>query len=208
MADVLSHIADPVGAAHAASPLEGHYHHGEFGALSDDGIGVTLAERFGLSIADIAAWRGSETEARAAINTIRGLNLKAGAGAGSAGKTATGFNIAPGRWLVSSNSASLVTDLAEAAGESATITDLSHGRTVITVDGAKSRWVLAKLFAVDLSDAVLPVGHGLATAHHDIFASIQRTGADAFDVYVFRSFARSFWHPLCRSAEEVGYRVE
>ena len=46
-----------------------------------------------------------------------------------------------------------------------------------------------------------------STAHHDIFALIQRSGADQFDLYVFRSFARSFWTALCHASEEVGYEV-
>jgi len=28
-----------------------------------------------------------------------------------------------------------------------------------------------------------------------------------FDLYVFRSLARSFWTTLCHSAEDVGYEV-
>lgn len=87
------------------------------------------------------------------------------------------------------------------------VTDLSHGRTAIRVAGPKSEWVLAKLFAVDLSAKSFPVGAGLSTKHHEIFAQIQRTGADQFDLYVFRSFARSFWHTLTRASEEVGYQV-
>jgi methylglutamate dehydrogenase subunit D len=43
--------------------------------------------------------------------------------------------------------------------------------------------------------------------HHNIFAQIQRTGPDQFDVYVFRSFARSFWNSLCHASEEVGYEI-
>ena len=41
----------------------------------------------------------------------------------------------------------------------------------------------------------------------DIFTQIQRTGPTAFDLYVFRSFARSFWKMLCHASEEVGYEV-
>ena len=39
------------------------------------------------------------------------------------------------------------------------------------------------------------------------FAQIQRTGPEQFDLYVFRSFARSFWTALCHASEEVGYEV-
>jgi sarcosine oxidase subunit gamma len=67
--------------------------------------------------------------------------------------------------------------------------------------------VLAKFFALDFSQTAFPLGAGRATSHHDIFAQIQRSGAEQFDLYVFRSFARAFWTALCHASEEVGYRV-
>ncbi|WP_193176694.1 sarcosine oxidase subunit gamma [Oricola nitratireducens] len=208
MAEVPSFIADPVLRDHAASPLAGHLVLGEFGAVSDDGPGVVLSERFGLAIAEAAAWNGVEAKLRAAIKTATGLALKTAPGTGTMKKGASAFNIAPGRWLVSGGTDDLVAALDAAAGENGTVTDLSHGRTVIRIDGPKSRRVLSKLFAIDFADAAMAKGDGFATVHHDIFAQIQRVGDDAFDVYVFRSFALSFWHLLCRSAEEVGYRVD
>ena len=207
MADTLSFVADPVIRDHAASPLAGHYQLGEFGALPEDGEVLTLSERFALSIAEVAAWRGSEDATLAAIASATGLTLAPGPGAGACSDTAAAFNIAPRRWLVTGNDAALVARLADSVGESGTVTDLSHGRTIIRIEGKRSRWVLAKIFAVDLSEDRLEEANGLSTAHHDIFAQIQRVGPDAFDIHVFRSFARSFWELLRRSAEEAGYRV-
>ena len=60
-----------------------------------------------------------------------------------------------------------------------TITDLSHGRTAIRISGPKAEWVLAKFFAIDFALPAFPEGAGRSTAHHDIFAQIQRTGAAA-----------------------------
>lgn len=208
MADTASFISDPVIADHAVSPLAGHYTRGTFGAAENGGPGVVLAERFKMAIAEVAAWRGSETKLRSAIKQATGLTLKAAAGSGAVKEDVAAFNIAPGRWLVSGNAPDLAAALHAAAGDNGTVTDLGHGRTVIRIDGEKSRHVLAKLFAVNLADEALAKGSGLATAHHDIHAQIQRVGPNTFDVYVFRSFARSFWHLLCRCCEEVGYRVD
>ena len=61
--------------------------------------------------------------------------------------------------------------------------------------------------ALDFALPAFPVGKGCSVNHHDVFAQIQRTGPDAFDLYVFRSFARAFWTSLCHAAEEVGYEV-
>lgn len=207
MAERKSFVADPVIAKFAVSPLERHREAGEFGALRDKGPGVLLSERFGLSIAEVAAWSGAESKGRAAIKTATGLTLKVAPGSGTVKSQATAFNIAPARWMVSGEDADLVGKLSDAIADDGSVTDISHGRTVLRIDGSESRWVLAKIFAVDFSEEAFARGDGLATAHHDILAQIQRVDADAFDIYVFRSFARSFWRLLRHSAEEVGYRV-
>ena len=133
--------------------------------------------------------------------------MKTAPGSGTAKPAVGAINIAPARWLVSGEDTELVAKLADEVGDYGSVVDLSHGRSVIRIDGPKSRWVLAKLFAIDFSEEAFAKGDGLSTVHHDFMVQIQRTEDDAFDIYVFRSFARSFWHLLCRSSEEVGYRV-
>jgi len=139
---------------------------------------------------------------------VTGLALPDGAGGGVAGSTRAAFGVGPGRFLVVDQAEGLAATLSAAiTSETGTVTDLSHGRTAIRISGPQAEWVLAKLFAIDFALPAFPLGAGRATAHHDIFAQIQRTAEDAFDLYVFRSFARSFWTTLCHAAEEVGYEV-
>ncbi|MAS04378.1 MAG: sarcosine oxidase subunit gamma [Ahrensia sp.] len=207
MAEPKSFIADPVLAKQAVSPLAGHVQTGEFGALRDEGPGVILSERFGLSIVEVAAWKSGESKCRAAIKAATGLTLKTAPGSGTVKPDTTAFNIAPARWLVSGEDAEHVAKLAESIGDNGSVVDLSHGRSVLRIDGRKSRWVLSKLFAIDFAEEAFAKADGLSTIHHDFMVQIQRADDDAFDIYVFRSFARSFWHVLCRSSEEVGYRV-
>lgn len=176
--------------------------------IGKGGAGVTLSETRPGSIVQVAAWPGHEKAAIAAIQGVAGIKLPDGAGGGvfKDGKSAFGF--APGRFLVIAQLEGLAQALASAVKtETGTVLDLSHGRTAIRVAGPKAEWVLAKLFAIDFSLPAFPVGAGRSTTHHDVFAQIQRTGADAFDLYVFRSFARSFWTTLCHAAEETGYEV-
>lgn len=172
------------------------------------GAGVVLSETRPGSIVQVAAWQGEEKAAMAAIQKTAGIKLPDGAGGGVATATKAAFGFAPGRFLVVTQAEGTGAELAKAVPiDIGTVTDLSHGRTAIRVGGPKSEWVLAKLFAIDFSLAPFPVGSGRSTVHHDVFAQIQRTGADAFDLYVFRSFARSFWSTLCHAAEETGYEV-
>lgn len=193
--------------AEPLSPLQPVWQPGRHGNLSG-GAGVVLSETRPASIVQVAAWAGRE---RAVINAIRdatGLDVPDGAGGGVATRTKAAFGIAPGRFLVVDHAEGLEAELRSRIDPGAgSVTCLSHGRTAIRVDGPKAEWVLAKLFAVDFSLTALPVGSGVATVHHDVLAQIQRSGAMRFDLYVFRSFARSFWTTLCHVAEDVGYEV-
>lgn len=178
--------------------------HGNFAA----GVGVVLSETQPGSIVQVAAWPGTEKEVIAAIRVATGLKLPDGAGGGVVNGAKAAFGFAPGRFMVIDEAEDIAAALAKSVtAEIGTVTDLSHGRTAIRIKGKKAEWVLAKFFAIDFSLTAFPVGAGRSTTHHDIFAQIQRTAADQFDIYVFRSFARSFWTALCYGCEEVGYEV-
>lgn len=143
------------------------------------------------------------------IDSVMGLALPDAAGGGAVEGARAAFGVAPGKFLVSDDRDDLASIFAEAMEpDTGTVTDLSHGRTVIRIEGPEVEWIMAKFFALDFSLPAFPVGAGRSTAHHDIFAQIQRTAAEQFDIYVFRSFARSFWTALCRGCEEVGYEVQ
>ncbi|MEX4010242.1 sarcosine oxidase subunit gamma family protein [Neoaquamicrobium sediminum] len=190
-----------------ASPLGDAYRPGSHGNLVD-GAGVVITETRPGSIVEVAAWPGQRTALLEAIRAAISLDLGDRPGAGAMHEERSGFGIGPGRLLLVDEAEGLAQTLANAVGnETGTVTDLSHGRTAIRVEGDQAEWVLSKLFPIHISPDGFPVGEGRATAHHDISAAIQRTGAHSFDIYVFRSFARSFWKVLCHSAEEVGYEI-
>lgn len=189
------------------SPLVAVWQPGMHGNVAG-GIGVTLSELQPASIVQVAAWPGQEKALIAAISSAAAVKVPDGAGGGIVGNGCNAFGIAPGRFLVASEKDGLAAKLSDAIAETiGTVTDLSHGRTALRITGPKAEWVLSKLFAVDLSATKVPVGSAAATNHHEVFAQIQRTGTDQFDIYVFRSFARSFWRTLCHAAEETGYEV-
>ena len=178
---------------------------GQYGAPDPQ---VRLAElRFG-SLVQLTAFPGKGAAVRSAIRKCTGSTLRTLPGSGAVGKGKRIFGIAPDTWLVitaaDATAQALLSVLDRSSG---TVTDLTHGRTVIIIDGPKAEWVLAKLFAIDFSVTAFPVGSGLSTSHHEIFVNIQRTETKRFEICVFRSFARSFWKALCHAAEETGYEV-
>jgi methylglutamate dehydrogenase subunit D len=179
-----------------ASALGAEYKPGLYGDVSN-GAGVTLGESFLGFTAEIAAFPGSEDDIgklirKAEARTEGGLS----------------FQIAQSRWLAAGTAkfrAALENGMDENKGS---FIDLTHGRSVFTVSGPKAEWMLSKLFAVDFRLSAVRENTGLATMHHDTFAQIYRVGAETFDIFVFRSFARSFWHSLCHAAEEMGYEAK
>jgi sarcosine oxidase subunit gamma len=205
---MVSNVGASQSAAERQSPLGQAFQPGSHGNF-EAGAGVTLSETQPGSIVQVAAWPGAEKQMIAAIRSITGLTLPDGAGGGVADGAKAAFGFAPGKFLTVDEAEDLAAAFARAVTpEIGTVTDLSHGRTAIRIGGPKAKWMLAKFFAIDFSIAAFPLGAGRSTTHHDIFAQIQRTGADQFDVYVFRSFARSFWKALCHASEEVGYDVQ
>ncbi|MEO3385787.1 sarcosine oxidase subunit gamma family protein [Mesorhizobium sp. CAU 1741] len=194
-------MAEPI------SPLADAYRPGSHGNVAR-GVGVSIFETSPGSIIEVSAWRGGEHALVAAITEATGLALSAEPNSGAVSGQRSGFGVAPGRFLLVDQAEGLGQVLLSALPiDLGTVTDLSHGRTAIGIEGEKVEWVLAKFFALDFSTAAFPVESGRATVHHDVLAQIQRTGAKRFDLYVFRSFARSFWTALCHGAEEVGCEV-
>ncbi|AZO18965.1 sarcosine oxidase subunit gamma family protein [Mesorhizobium sp. M2A.F.Ca.ET.043.05.1.1] len=189
------------------SPLEPDYHPGSHGNF-EHGVDVILSETRPGSILQLAAWPGEEKRLIEIIRKVTGLTLPDGAGGVNSGARAA-FGFAPGKFTVVDEAEGLAAPFAGVITPAiGTLTDLSHGRTAIRIAGPKAEWVMAKFFAIDFALPAFPLGAGRSTNHHDIFAQIQRTGADQFDIYVFRSFARSFWKALCHASEEVGYEVQ
>ncbi|MDG4895781.1 sarcosine oxidase subunit gamma [Mesorhizobium sp. WSM4976] len=190
------------------SPLEPDYHPGSHGNF-EHGVDVILSETRPGSILQLGAWPGEEKRLIELIRKVTGPALPDGAGGGASSGARAVFGFAPGKFTVVDEAEGLAATFAGVITPAiGTLTDLSHGRTAIRIAGPKAEWVMAKFFAIDFALPAFPLGAGRSTNHHDIFAQIQRSGADQFDIYVFRSFARSFWKALCHASEEVGYEVQ
>jgi methylglutamate dehydrogenase subunit D len=176
------------------SALGADFKPGRYGELSG-GPGVTLSETDFESVMQIVAFENAlETTTqlvRDAANKTGGLS----------------FSTARNRWLVAGPASLRDALLPRLDTASASLVDQTHGRAALNVKGTRMEWVLSKLFAIDFRLNAFHAGTGVATMHHDIFAWIYRGTDDSFSVFVPRSFARSFWHTLCRAAEEVGYEV-
>ncbi len=91
--------------------------------------------------------------------------------------------------------------------EGAAVTDQSDGWAGFALSGPGSEAVLARLVALDLRAAVFPVGRATRAALNHMSLVLLRTGPEAFELYVFRSMARSAWHELQETMEKLEARA-
>lgn len=177
------------------SALERHYEPGRYGAVVTEVPGVTLAERRDLSMAQVNG--APDASGPPTLGSVT---------AGDAMLLWTG----PGQWFAVSERASaedLVADLEERLSSSdATVSDLSHARTVVRIGGAWWKDLLAKGCPADI-DAMV-AGDCIASLLGHFTVIIHCVADDCADVYVFRSFGASLWEWLRGGAEEFGYVVQ
>ena len=190
------------------SALWGHFTEGRFGAQQPREMGIELAERRPPGIAQING--APEAAALTAALGDFGLETTPVSNRSCRGTRATLLWNGPGMWLVESpdvDSPGLLHELRSALAQTdATVTDLSHARTIVRVRGARAPELLCKGCPADIQ--ALATGDCLVTqlAHFSVMMhSID--GAQGVDLYVFRSFGLALWEWLSGAAEEFGYRV-
>ena len=88
------------------------------------------------------------------------------------------------------------------------VTDLSHARCRIRIEGAQCRTVLNKLFALDLRESALTIGDIAMTGTHHVPSTLHRLGVDAFDLYVFSTYAYDQLATVLDAAQEYGVALQ
>ena len=178
------------------SALAQHYERGSFGATGPNGPALALSERRGLAMAQV---NGAPVESAPATlgSVTEGDTTPAVDGPRP---MVRGIRVAGRR-------RGLLTELEERLSSTdATVSDLSHARTVLRVGGAAWKDLLAKGCPADI-DAMVP-GDCVASLLSHFTVVIHCVAEDSADVYVFRSFGASLWEWLRGGAEEFGYTVE
>jgi heterotetrameric sarcosine oxidase gamma subunit len=173
--------------------------------------GVSLAERPGLAIWQISAWREADIAAlRRALAEQLGVTLPEGRAALSEGDVVL-FRIAPRRWwLVRPEdwSSDLAARLVAALTSRAALTDLSHARTVLRLNGPASENVLQRLCRIDLHPRALPAGCVAQTLLGQVTTLIHALdNGPSFDLYLPRSLAYSAVESLIDAATEFGLEI-
>ncbi len=198
-------MADP---AIRRSALDGIIVAGTFGAAADDGTpGVTITERRPLTLVHVSV-RDGDRDTITAVNGAAGVALPETSGMAAVSSNVRALWLAPGRWLLSSETTNNLAGDISGAAPGAAINDVSSGRTVLRLAGPHTRDVLASDCPLDLHPSAFGTGHAAVGLIGHFNVVIDCIDEEVFDVYVARGFAADFWHWLTEAAAEWGYRVD
>jgi sarcosine oxidase subunit gamma len=121
----------------------------------------------------------------------------------------TSAALGPGIYLVAGLHEEMAWLVQEALPASdAAVTDWSHGRTLLSLQGEAAADVLQKCVAIDFSPAAFPPGRVAATMIHHIDVLILRPSETEFRLLTLRSFAEALaeWLLDAGLEEGIGFR--
>jgi sarcosine oxidase subunit gamma len=128
-----------------------------------------------------------------------------------ANATSSVYWLGPNEWLVIVDGG---TEVAVEAQLRATLSghfavvDLSGGQTLVHLSGEAVQMVLKKSSGYDFSVGHFPVGRCVQTTFAKATALVSRTGDDAFDLVIRRSFSDYLFRWIMDAADEYGIEVE
>ncbi|CDX45736.1 conserved hypothetical protein [Mesorhizobium plurifarium] len=191
------------------SPLDRALVVGPYGAQGDAGLALTEIRDFDL--VQVMARRGKAGAMTKATKAHFGVAAPETPKAVAAAD-ATLIWSGPDQFLVLSKGGRHALEmLAPVFAGSASLSDQSHARALISVSGDKARATLAKLSSIDLHPGVFGVGAAAATSMDHTSVTLwrgrDRSGLAVFNLLVFATFAESLWHTILDSAAEYGVTI-
>ena len=189
------------------SALAGVYQAGRFGRTPDKS-GITITERPGLAIVQIAAYRDTAEKTASAIEKTIGLAPAVENCRATVNHTTHVLWVGPQRWWIVEPEGRDFSGLRQTLGDDAAMTEHGHGRTVLRVNGPAVRDLLAKGASIDFHPTRFTAGWCRPTQlGHSACVIHCVDESPTVDLYVARSFAVSFWEWLTDAAGEFGYEI-
>jgi heterotetrameric sarcosine oxidase gamma subunit len=138
---------------------------------------------------------------------------------GRAARDATGTLVVgsgPGEWLLlgppgAALGRRLEQIIEQAADESASWVDLTHGRAMMRLNGPPAAGVLRKLCGVDLSDAITPAGAAFRSAVASLATDVIRDdyrGAPSYLLHCERSSGQYLFDAVLGAGAEFGIAID
>ncbi len=169
--------------------------------------GVVIAERVDVAICSVLARRGATDRLMSSVQSAFALELPLTPRYTGNGAVAFAW-AGPGQWLALGErmtGPAFEQRLRAAVGETASIIDQSHGRTLIRVSGPRARETLAKGVPIDLHPSAFGPGSAASTVISHIGAHFWQVDATpTYELSVASSFALAFLEWLTEAAAEFG----
>tara|TARA_Y100000590_G_scaffold400823_1_gene485224 strand:- start:395 stop:982 length:588 start_codon:yes stop_codon:yes gene_type:complete len=113
---------------------------------------------------------------------------------------------APRTWLIVSTNEKIVDKIKKnCSPKDFAITDISHSRAVIQINGHHAREVLKKGCPININELKKNSCAGTVFQGITILVDCLNTDPDTFNLFALRSFGESFYHHISDSALEFGY---
>jgi sarcosine oxidase subunit gamma len=190
------------------SPFEGH----TVGQHADvqGAVGVQLQATTLESVVQVSTWISGVSALEAALGSAIAAGVPGRSGLTLNSALGLLIRTGPEEFLLVGDSASHAFEKLRAAvsADTGAVTDLSHARCRIRIQGTHCRATLNKLFALDLREAEFPIGEARLTGTHHVPSLLHRSGSDAFDLYVFSTYAHGQLGTVLDAAREYGVALE
>ena len=171
------------------------------------GSGRVALRQVSGAILRIQAWPDTANSASRTLGEILGIEVPA-IGRAVTWDTTTLIAFAPGAFYATGLAPELAARVKAIPVSEAAVTDLSHARVILALEGEAAADVLQRCVALDLSLAVFPVGRAAATMVHHIDALIHRRSETEFQLMALRSFSEALaeWLLDAGLEEGIGFR--
>ena len=164
---------------------------------------LTCAEIHLGDLVMVSAWPDTEAKVFSAASKVLKIDIPQDCRTASGSDQLTVFRLAPRRLMVVSEASDLFKHLHQSiATTDGAVSQQDHSRVRIRLSGPGAAALLSRGAPVDLNESVFPEGAFAQTGIHHMWVLIHRIAGEpeAFDLYVLRSFALSFWQWLLESA--------
>lgn len=163
---------------------------------------VRIGTRNLRSLWQLAGWDNFAAASEAALDFVGLSGLGDYRTARQSGDV-TCWRIAPDRLLLEGAG-----DLTGFASADLAVLDLSHARTVITLEGPQARLLLSHLCAVDVDADAFAPGQFMQTGMEQFAVLLQCVTDTSFEITVPVTWAETLWDAICHNAEPFGYEFQ